>query len=95
MMREGVSGLISVASNIAPEKVSGLVHTMLDGNYELGAKQSAELMPLFKNCFVESNPIPVKGGLSLMGLCQNVCRLPLTPATKETLEIMGKTISSI
>ncbi len=95
LMRDGVAGLISVASNIDPEKVSELVHTMAAGDYEMGAKQSAFLMPLFKNCFVESNPIPVKGGLSLMGLCRNDCRLPLTPATKETLQIMDKTIRDL
>lgn len=95
LMKDGVAGLISVASNIAPEKVSGLVHTLQAGDIELAAKQSAALMPLFKNCFVESNPIPVKGGLSLMGLCRNDCRLPLTPATKETMEIMGKTIRDL
>lgn len=95
LMRDGVAGLISVASNIAPKKVSDLVHTMQSGDYAMGAKQSADLMPLFKNCFVESNPIPVKGGLSLMGLCRNVLRLPLTPATRETLEIMDKTIKNL
>ena len=95
LMRDGVAGLISVASNIAPAKVAQLVHTMQAGDFESGTKQSMALMPLFKNCFVESNPIPVKGGLSLMGLCRNDCRLPLTPATKETLDILEQTIRDL
>ena len=53
------------------------------------------LMPLFKNCFVESNPIPVKAGMFLLGLVRNNLRLPLTSATENTLDIMGQTLKDL
>ena len=53
------------------------------------------LMPLYKNCFIESNPIPVKAGLYIMGLIENVMRLPLTSALPSTIEIMKRTITDL
>ena len=52
------------------------------------AKLNARLAPLYDACFVESNPIPVKAGLSLLGLCTPDMRLPLTTAVPATFEIM-------
>lgn len=95
LMSNGVKGLISVASNIAPQKVVNLVHTLLKKDFYTAKKLSEELMPLFKACFVESNPIAVKGGLSVLGLCENELRLPLTPATTQTVELLGQVISEL
>jgi Dihydrodipicolinate synthase/N-acetylneuraminate lyase len=53
------------------------------------------LVPLFKSCFIESNPIPVKAALSLMGFCMAEMRMPLTPATPSTVSIMKKTIEDL
>jgi len=95
LMEGGAHGLISVASNIAPAQVKSLVHALLDKDLDTAKDLDKHLQPLFHDCFVESNPIPVKGGLSLMGLCRNEFRLPLTPATPATLEIMKRTISNL
>ena len=54
-----------------------------------------KLMPLFKNCFVESNPIPTKAALSAMGLMHNELRLPLVPASQSAYELMTETIKDL
>lgn len=91
MMRHGAAGVISVASNIAPEKVSAMTAAALEGRWDDAASIDAGLQPLFKACFVESNPIPAKAALNLLGLCSAEMRLPLTeatPATKETMKAL-------
>lgn len=95
LMEGGAGGLISVASNIAPDLVAGLVHAIAEGRMDAARELNDRLMPLFKGCFVESNPIPVKGGLSVMGLCRNEMRLPLTPATASTLDTMKNIIDAL
>lgn len=95
MMKNGAAGVISVASNIAPAEVSAMTSAALEGRFEEAATLDARLQPLFKNCFVESNPVPVKAGLSLMGLCSPEMRLPLTTATEKTVEIMKETLSEL
>ena len=72
-----------------------LVHALLEGNEELAGRLDTLLRPLFHACFVESNPIAVKGGMSLMGLCRNELRLPLTPAAPSTLELMREVIATL
>lgn len=95
ILEAGGDGLISVASNIDPELLIELVHLYMEGHSSDGRMLSDRLVPLFRACFEESNPIPVKGGLSLMGMCENRMRLPLTPATEKTLEIMGKVLRGL
>ena len=95
LMDGGAHGLISVASNIAPDLVSGLVHAIAQGRTEEAQQLEEKLHPLFKACTLESNPIPVKCGLSVMGLCTSEMRLPLTPATGSTLEAMKQVIGSL
>ena len=88
MMRYGAKGVISVASNIAPAEVTEMTHTMSEAIND-------RLQPLFKNCFVESNPIPVKAGMSLLGLMSSEVRLPLSNATPGTVEVMKKTLEEL
>lgn len=88
LIKAGAQGVISVASNVLPEKVAGMVHLALEGDFEKAGELNEALMPLFKGCFVESNPIPAKEALCQLGLCGNTMRLPLTPAadsTKQTI----------
>ena len=95
MMKEGAAGVISVASNIAPAEVSAMVRAAEKGGYSEAEAINEGLMPLFKACFVESNPVPAKAALSLLGLCSDVMRLPLTAATEATRETIGAAISGI
>ena len=95
LMKEGADGIISVASNIAPEPCVKLAHAMLEGKVEKAAMYHEKLMPLFRNCFVESNPIPAKAALAAMGLIANECRLPLVPAQQKTYDLMVETLKPL
>ncbi|MCE1164363.1 MAG: 4-hydroxy-tetrahydrodipicolinate synthase [Bacteroidetes bacterium] len=95
LVSTGANGVISVASNIAPELMSDFMNKLLDGDIEEARKLHHKLTPLFKNCFVESNPIPVKAGMHKMGLIENTLRPPLYPSTDKTLEIMESTLKEL
>ena len=92
LMKEGADGIISVASNIDPLSCAKLAHAMMEGKVEKAAMYHEKLMPLFRNCFVESNPIPAKAALAAMGLIANECRLPLVSAQQKTYDLMVETI---
>lgn len=79
----GVDGVISVTSNIVPEKMIEMVNLALNGEIEKAEKVNAELDPLFRVLFLETNPIPVKYAAYEMGLCQNVYRLPMCTIGEE------------
>ncbi len=95
LMKEGADGIISVASNIAPAPVAELAHAMLEGKIEKAAGLHEKLSPLFRNCFVESNPIPAKAALAAMGMMENELRLPLVPCKPETYDLMVETIKDL
>lgn len=94
IMQAGGAGVISVASNIAPRLMSGLVSAAASGDMDGAESLNERLMPLFKACFIESNPIPVKAGLAAMGLICNELRLPLTACEPETYEKMREIVSA-
>lgn len=93
MMKDGARGVISVASNVLPDKVSALCAAALDGRWEEAESLNEALKPLYKACFVESNPIPAKAALSLMGFCSDAMRLPLVPASESTRALMKEVLS--
>jgi len=73
----GGSGVISVASNMIPDRMSEMVKLTLAGKYEAAREAHYRLLPLFRALFSETNPVPVKYGLSVMGKVEEVYRLPL------------------
>lgn len=95
MMQEGGTGVISVASNVAPGHMVRFVRAIQEGYSEEAYRINEELTPLFKNCFVESNPIPAKAAMAAMGLIENEFRLPLVPAQQSTYDLMVKTIRDL
>lgn len=95
LMATGASGVISVVSNIVPDKMAALCNAVMAGDYTTARQLYRTLLPLCKNCFVESNPIPVKEALAQMGLIRNELRLPLTPATEATAALMNKTLKDL
>jgi 4-hydroxy-tetrahydrodipicolinate synthase len=88
----GAMGVISVASNLAPKHMSVFWRLISTGEYTKAREYHHKLMPLFKNCFMESNPIPIKAGLNLLNLVDNVLREPLCRSTNKTTSFMKKTI---
>jgi 4-hydroxy-tetrahydrodipicolinate synthase len=77
MMRDGAIGVISVASNVVPDVVVSLVHTALEGNWNAAQILHDRYVKLFDSMFIDTNPIPVKAALAMMGKIKEVYRLPL------------------
>ena len=92
IMEFGGDGVISVASNLAPSHMVGLTCALRSGDIERARELDKELMPLYDACFVESNPIPAKAGLSLLGYCTPEMRLPLTTAVSSTFDAMKRVL---
>ena len=82
----GGDGVVSVVSNQTPGIVREMVDAALDGNFEKARKLHYTLLPLFVANFLESNPIPVKAGMAMMGLIEETYRLPLVPITPANRE---------
>lgn len=95
LMATGATGVISVASNIVPREMVAMTEAMLRGDLAAARPIHHRLFDLFKNCFVESNPIPAKAALYLMGMIQNELRLPLVPAQESTMQLMEKTLKDL
>ena len=83
VMALGGSGVISVLSNIAPEKTAAMAHAALDGDFDTAAALQLQLLPLIRMLFSEVNPIPVKAAMKELGFDCGSCRLPLTPIGEE------------
>ena len=73
----GAAGIVSVASNLFPAEVTALVDTFRRGDTQLAEKLHRELYPLFKDLFIEPNPVPVKTALEWKGVMSAEVRLPL------------------
>lgn len=94
-MAAGAHGVISVASNVAPAEVTQMVEALQRDDLAAARRLHQRLFPLFKACFVESNPGPAKAALAQLGLCGNVLRLPLVPVTESTEALMQKVLSEL
>jgi len=95
MMAVGARGVISVASNPAPGKVSAMVNAALGGDFGKASAIHHELWPLFKVLFLETNPGPVKAMLAEMGLIGPYLRPPLAPVSEKTLTEIRKVIKEL
>jgi len=78
----GGRGVISVAANIVPDRMSRMVNAALAGDYETARKIHFEIAPLIRALFLETNPIPVKKAAELVGLASGHVRLPLAPLSE-------------
>ena len=94
-MATGAHGVISVASNIAPKEVTQMVEAMQRGNLAEARRLHHRLFPLFKACFVESNPIPAKAALAQLGVIGDMVRLPLAPASPATRTLMQNVLDEL
>ncbi len=96
LMALGADGVVSVVSNEVPKMFSQMVRLCLRGKLEKAIALHNKLLPLMNFNFVESNPIPVKAALAMMGMIEERCRLPLVPLSekhrpklKQILEELG------
>jgi len=90
----GGKGVISVTANVMPEKVNQMVTYALKGDFEKSKQLHFELLELSKVMFIETNPIPVKESLAMMGLIKDELRLPLTNISEDSKEKLKKVLKS-
>jgi 4-hydroxy-tetrahydrodipicolinate synthase len=91
----GGAGVISVASNQIPREMSDLTRFARQGDFSRARELHSHYMPLLQVNFIESNPIPVKWGMSLMGLLEPVYRLPLVEPSPESKKKIGEIVATI
>lgn len=94
LMTLGGKGTISVSANVSPKDVSDMCAALKKGDYEKARTLHFKLEPLNKAMFIETNPIPVKTALSLMGKIQEEMRLPLCPMSAENREKLRNIIEN-
>ncbi|MGE5280676.1 MAG: 4-hydroxy-tetrahydrodipicolinate synthase [Deltaproteobacteria bacterium] len=85
LMEIGGHGVISVVANIIPRDVKGMVTAFADGDTQGAQRLHYKMLPLIKAMFIETNPIPVKTAMGLMGLCEPALRLPMCPLSEANL----------
>lgn len=95
MMAVGASGVISVASNIAPREVGEMVRAALNNDFRRAGRLHARLFPLFKDLFIETNPIPIKAALAMAGHIEETYRLPLVPMSETNRKQLRKTLETL
>ncbi len=81
MMAVGAAGVVSVASNVMPREVGEMVRAAQRGDYLRARAMHDRLFGLFTDLFMDTNPIPVKAAMAMMGLIEESYRLPLCPLT--------------
>jgi 4-hydroxy-tetrahydrodipicolinate synthase len=91
----GGRGIVSVASNEIPREMTQLAQAALSGDFAQARAIQARYLPLMNVNFVESNPIPVKAAMALMGLVEPVYRLPLVPPSPASLEKIEKVLEQV
>lgn len=93
ILSNGGSGVISVTSNLMPNKIADLTHAAIDGDYHEAKKINDKLYTMNKILFCESNPIPIKAAMYIAGLLDTLeYRLPLTAPSKENMKKIEEVI---
>lgn len=95
MISVGGKGAISATSNVVPGEMAGMITHALNGEFAKAREIHYRLLSLFKALFVETNPIPVKAALKLMGLCDGSVRLPLVEASPSTVNLLKEVLKEL
>ncbi len=90
----GADGVISVASNLIPREVVRMVEAFRAGRSAAALKLHTRYYPLFKDLFLETNPVPVKAALALLGVMDGELRLPLVPLSPPNREKLVQTLQA-
>jgi 4-hydroxy-tetrahydrodipicolinate synthase len=95
LIAAGAKGVVSVFSNYAPAQLVELVQLALKGNFKAARNIHYKYLKLMDLSFIESNPVPAKAILSLMGIIEGHVRLPLVPLSKNNLMIIQKELKKL
>ena len=93
-MSVGAQGVVSVASNVAPREVAQMVEAFTSGDTKKALQLHQKLYSLFKDLFIETNPIPVKAALAMMGQIEEEYRLPLVRISDKNRETLRATLKT-
>lgn len=94
-MKRGAVGLVSVATNLIPDVMSGLVRAMAEGRVEDAEDIQAQYEPLFKTLMsIDTNPVPIKSAVAMQGHCSDEIRLPLVNLSPENQALLRETMAS-
>ncbi len=85
MMALGGTGVISTVANVAPGHMAAVVNAGRAGDWDTASALQLKLVPLIRAVFLETNPVPIKTALALMGKCELELRLPLVPMAEGNL----------
>lgn len=95
IMAVGGQGIVSVASHVAGREIRAMIEAFLAGRVAEARDLHLKLMPLFKSCFVTTNPIPIKAALRLAGFDAGGCRLPLIDAVPKEIEVLRQAMGTL
>jgi 4-hydroxy-tetrahydrodipicolinate synthase len=95
LMALGGRGIVSVVANEIPAEMAQLAQACLRNDFEAARQIQRRFLPLMNVNFIESNPIPVKAAMGLMGLLDPVFRLPLVPPSDASLAKIEKVLESL
>jgi 4-hydroxy-tetrahydrodipicolinate synthase len=90
----GGDGIVSVISNATPRLMADLCNQFHDGRFEAARELHFRLLPWMRAAFIESNPLPVKAALAMMGRIQNVLRLPLVPLADDKAQTVRSALET-
>ncbi len=93
-MAVGAQGVISVASNVIPRQVAQMVKAFAAGDVRAAQKLHQKYYPIFKDLFIETNPVPVKAALAMLGQIEESYRLPLVPMNPKNRETLRATLKA-
>jgi 4-hydroxy-tetrahydrodipicolinate synthase len=93
-MAVGAQGVISVASNVIPKQMSQLVKLFAAGKAQAALKIHERYYSLLKDLFIETNPVPVKAALAMLGQIEEEYRLPLTPMSAGNRAVLAKSLKA-
>jgi 4-hydroxy-tetrahydrodipicolinate synthase len=90
----GGIGIISVVANIVPKDVADLVSAFAKGDFNKAKELHYKLLPLIKAVFLETNPIPIKTAMGLLGMCDSGLRLPMCGMSEDNLKKLREALKN-
>jgi 4-hydroxy-tetrahydrodipicolinate synthase len=93
-MAVGAQGVVSVASNVIPREIALMVRAFAAGNLRAALRLHQKWHPLFRDLFIETNPVPVKAALAMLGQIEEQYRLPLVPMSPKNREVLRGTMKA-
>ena len=95
IMSLGGTGVVSVASNIAPRMMTELVRRATEGDQAGARELHYRMLPLFRGVFIKTNPIPIKYALASRGMIEEVYRLPLWPLEGDDRKVLDEILRKV